>query len=584
MCGINGISFSDVKTIEQMNTLLSHRGPDAEQVFVDDFVSLGHTRLAILDLNIRSNQPMELDDLVIVFNGEIYNFQDVREELKSAGTKFRTKSDTEVIVKGYKLWGVSILEKLEGMFSFCIYDKKNRCLFLARDRFGIKPLYYLKRKEDFVFSSEIKPIEKFAELRVDRYNLFRALAIGHSYNETLFEGLESCPPGNFLLFDLNNKTLLVKPFFRITDSLRKADFEGGVGSSVVEQELVSAIRRQSIADVEFGVVCSGGLDSSLITAIVAKSNIEVPVFFCDVQHAGFSEDYYVRHLLDHIGVSSLIKVSLGKENFTRHLVDCVFHMEYPLAHPNSIGISLIAERAKEVGVKVLLTGEGADELFGGYIDRHRHAFLLARQISQIEKSKIFKLLLHSGLGFTIAPTFVKFLTSSSPRACDAIQIFRENDIKVNDQMVVDLFTYLEPILVRQDRMSMMYGVEARVPFLDERVVDLAGRIPLSDKINFFNSKIILRRIAKGYLPKSIITRKKMGFSIPINEWIKPKANFFSDGIIERVFRVNMKHYTKDHRLTSNLLWRLVNIEVWGRLFLEHEDPSTVKEWFLCNIN
>ncbi len=573
MCGINGFNWADENAIQRMNELTIHRGPDNADVFVDEHVSLGHTRLSIIDLSEKGNQPMSSADgrFIITYNGEVYNYRELRKDLEKKGHTFRTGTDTEVVLASYAEWGTDCLEKFNGMWAFCIYDRKEEILFLARDRIGVKPFFYYFNGKSFIFSSDIKPILMHLGqgVSVNERELYNYLVRKRTLGQSLFNEIKICPPGHYVLFDLREKKLQVVEYYDVIDKIKK---DVGVDSlKTCETLLGKSVERRLISDAKVGVVCSGGLDSSLVTALCALRKKDIEVFFVDVKEAGYSELRYVKEVTEKYGLK-LNVCTLTKEKFVTHLVDAVYFNEMPLTHPNSIGIYLVSEKAREVGFKVLLTGEGADELFGGYVDRYVHSIMMRKILSPFLKFEKLSRLLSAA--FYDSPLKAEdFGGINASLGHEQLKWRLQNKGVTNratQAMIIDFYDYLQPILLRQDKMSMWASIEARVPFLDYELVEFGVNLPLQYKIRMLTSKYILRKMAKAYLPESVIKRKKCGFAIPVEKWIKPDESLFRKGFLEAYLKLSPEFVMKLAE-SGGLYWQLLNLELWGRLFVLGED-------------
>jgi len=530
MCGINGFNWNDIKLIERMNESIKHRGPDDRGIFIDPGVSLGHVRLSILDLSIKGRQPMrdQQKSVWITYNGEIYNFKEIRKDLENKGYKFNSNTDTEVILNSYKAKGIECVKEFNGIFAFCIYDQNKECLYLVRDRLGIKPLYYYYSDGKFLFSSEVKAFKACGELKItiDEPSILEYFHTCNISRESFFKGIKVLKPGHYLKLDLSNNTMSIKEYADVYETISKARYVANKRAK--EKDLVNeldellnrAIKDQLVSDAPLGTICSGGLDSSLVTAIASKYKKDIKILNVKVEGAGFNESKYAHYVARHLGLA-LIEERLDREKYLELYQHCIDLEDLPLLHPSSVGIYLISKRAKEEGLSVLLSGEGADELFAGY-----HQYL-----------SYYKLLLLKGIPFM---RYILKLKNGRPDNANhkgdlpSIREMASNMNRIQDSLsyvsnkverqtlsyiLKDLQYYLVPILRRTDRMSMGVGIEMRVPYLDNRLVDFALNLPLKYRLNFSQGKKLLKKVAERYLPREIIYRKKMGFPIPVDEWI-----------------------------------------------------------------
>ncbi len=556
MCGINGFDWSDTINIKQMNDVLRHRGPDGEGVFIDGEVSLGHRRLSIIDLSEKGRQPMSSSDgsLSITYNGEIYNFRLLRGELESKGYQFRSATDTEVILNCFKEEGVDCFEKFNGIFAFCLYDRENKCLYLVRDRLGVKPLYFYHRQDKFIFSSEIKAFTIFKDLvpgnrenlnkeAVREYFLTKNIA-----EESFFRNIKILKPGHYLKFDLRSRKLKERSYFDLYSVLNREHYMDN--NKRTEKSLINeldvllnkVVKDQLISDAPLGSICSGGLDSSLITAIASKYTKNLKIFNIRVAEKGHDESGYAQKVAQHLGLE-LVQEDLDQKKYLQFYKKCIVLEDLPLLFPNSVGIYLVSKRAKEEGMSVLLTGEGSDEMFGGYSQYSKvyRRLLMHRLIERIRKNDIMNAFLRKGEVIFYTKDFTDYLIEdgnhlkdyykSLPWVIKRHQVrntffnalsFLNNDFQqgVNSYILKDLRYYLVPLLRRTDRMSMGTGIEMRTPYLDNRLVDFAVNLPLKYKIGFFKRKYLLKKVAERYLPRKIVYRQKMGFSLPIRQWLR----------------------------------------------------------------
>jgi len=547
MCGINGFNWGDRDLINYMNKSIKHRGPDGDGIFVCDHLSLGHTRLAILDLSEKGNQPMTNDDesLWIVYNGETYNYQILEEELKNKGHMFNSKTDAEVILQSFAEEGTKSFLKFNGIFAFCIYDKNKDCIYLVRDRLGIKPLYYYNDAKRFIFSSEIKTFKIFNEtsFSINENAVLEYFLTMNISDESFFKNIKSVEPGYYLKFDLKNNKLSTHKYFDIYSTVSEERYLRNKYKS--EKELIDTldlllnkvVRDQLMADVPVGTICSGGVDSSLLTAIAKKYCKNLKIFNVSVSGKDYNESRYAKKVAKHLGLH-LIEEELNQKRFIEYYKKCIVLADLPLIHPNSVGIHLISKRAKDEGISVLLSGEGADELFGGY---PQYNLLYVRTL--LNKIPLYPSILNKLKVFLFDKKFSRYLIEDGDSIINRYEtlpwISNRNVVNRNfynalsflnetfekeiiSYMLKDLKYYLMPILMRTDRMSMGAGLEMRVPYLDYRLVDFAVNIPLKYKIGIFKTKYLLKKVAERYLPKDIIYRKKMGFSLPTEDWLNNK--------------------------------------------------------------
>lgn len=537
MCAIAGYinrnRFYEEDILRTMMSTLFHRGPDASDCYYDSLfkVALGHNRLSIIDTTVSANQPMQIDDVVLVFNGEIYNFMELREEYLSDEV-FVTHSDTEVLLRLYiKLGLEQTLQKIRGMFAFAIYDKNNNKVYLARDHVGKKPLYYFEDEEGLFFASEIrafKPLEK--DLFTINKDVFtNTLYYRASKELSPYEKITMLENGHYLAVDLQNLHVKKVKYFDFNDLIDEEDYLEN--SKLSEEEihdkfdrlLTESIKRRLIADVEVASINSGGVDSSMISAIAYKLG-HLKMLHVDVEE--YSEREYAELLASHLG-EELLVLKIKKEDLDTNIDDIINTYEFPLVHPNSFGISEVSRLAREHGIKVLLGGEGADEIFGGY--GYQRKYYIGQRVSAFFPSKVKSMLQKAAflLNDHVSQKAYQndfYCTQKSVMAENFEKslekyVFIENQIERNTQayLLNDLNEYIQPLLLRADKMGMKQSVEMRSPFLDLEIIAFALNLPLKYKLSMRKGKKIVKSVAQRYLPEEITERKKAGFAFPFIE-------------------------------------------------------------------
>ncbi|HWX40864.1 MAG TPA: asparagine synthase (glutamine-hydrolyzing) [Blastocatellia bacterium] len=601
MCGICGVytpfggTEDDVAATRQMMKSLEHRGPDGDGIWSAGSAVLGHRRLAIIDLE-GGWQPIfnEERNIGVVFNGEIYNYKDLRRDLVSAGHSFTTQSDTEVIVHGYEEWADDFVSRLRGMFAFAIYDSPRRRMLLGRDRLGIKPLYTADDGRRFIFASEIKSLlaagipREVNSARLAEYLAFRTVA----GEETLLKGIFEIEPGTLLALEGDRR--IVKRYWMPQRFERTPQN----GSAIVRgrEMLTDAVRSRLASDVPLGTITSGGLDSSLVSAIAAHL-IAGPIdtFCVGFGEPGFDERPFARIVASQIG-SGHHEIEVSAADIDRNLDLLTWAHDEPLSHPNSIPMHLIFREAKErADVTVLVSGEGADEVFGGYewysVSSRRDALRRMPFISTLGKiappfgkmATLKRVLREDYLIGASAVSSAGEVSSLLPAAASALsgrERFWTADRTTAGLFLYDQRTYLPALLQRQDRMSMAAGVEARVPFLDHHLVEWANSLTANEKLPGGGRKGLLKSIASGWLPSGIINRKKVGFEMPLGEWMRKggplsarvhgllSSNSFASEVADpkRVRSLIQQHDSRqaDH---GNVLWSLIALETWASIFL-----------------
>lgn len=551
MCGIVGIlrrspgQAPDRASILAMRDVLTHRGPDDAGVYQDGPVGLGHRRLSIIDIG-SGHQPMidPSGERCVVFNGEIYNYRALRSELEAQGFGFRTQSDTEVLLHGYAAWGDDLVGRLNGIFAFAIWDRARSRLFLARDHMGVKPLYYHHGKDAFVFASEIKALFESGFCRpecnweaVPEYFVFRQVA----GERTLFRGVKSLLPGHRMTVDADG--LAIERYWS-PEAGAVQDHDDV--EHRLETLVVDAVRMQMMSDVPLGTFCSGGVDSSLVTAIAARhADGPINTYSIGFDERDYDESAYARRVAEHCGtVHHELRVS--NEEFASSLPGLIWHNDEPLHFANSVHIHALSRLAKE-RVTVVLTGEGADELFGGY-PRYRIPRLVARlrpwsgilRAGLSVSGKLIRDHRLEKLGAFLAGSAeeaVFYNNAPLPQALrsglvhgEAEQLFpyrsermsvlRAEPSRLRQAALLDQQTYLGAILNRQDKMSMAASIESRVPLLDHRLVSFANGVPDRFKQHGSGTKIVFKRLAEKYLPREVIYRRKSGFGVPLAAWLR----------------------------------------------------------------
>ena len=613
MCGIVGIIHKDrARQVEEpvlkaMRDLLVHRGPDDAGLFIDEHAGIGHRRLSIIDLS-GGQQPMTNEDgtLWIVFNGEIYNFRSIRDFLLTKGHQFRTRSDTEVILHLYEEKGADCVRALNGIFVFAIWDTKQKSLFLARDHMGVKPLYYAETDEAFLFSSEIKSIVKsgYMEPRCRDESVFEYFMFRHVSGEhTLFDGVKNLLPAYTLYFkDGRIETRRYWSPYPIGKN-DSSDFKKS--SEELSVLLEDAVRMQLISDVPLGTFCSGGLDSSLVTALAARqAGHRINTFSVGFHEEGYDETSYARIVSDRCGTDHH-EVKVSNREFADLLTKMIWHNDEPLNFANSVQIYAISKLAKDY-VTVVLTGEGSDELFAGYpryfiprlssLYRNLPSFFktialsCARGVGSHRMEKIHKYSIYSqedALLYNSSFLDRQFLTEILRNGVMNRFEYRESCLKdgkerglddVTTMALLDQQNYMVSILNRQDKMSMAASIESRVPFLDFRVVEFANSLPAWYKIKNFKTKYILKEIVRDYLPSDIINRKKSGFGVPLGDWFRESTgmgrylrDLCEDADLARyVKKKRMKEIIKEHEEGHNdhseFLWASTNLSLWMKSF------------------
>ncbi|MCK5477016.1 MAG: asparagine synthase (glutamine-hydrolyzing) [Candidatus Aenigmarchaeota archaeon] len=560
MCGISGFNWCDKTLIKQMNKTIKHRGPDGDGFFLDDNLSLGHVRLSILDLSPKGKQPMKNNerDIVITFNGEIYNFLEIKKILQKKGYSFTSKTDTEVILYAYEEWGAKCVEKFNGMWAFCIYDSSKKKLFLSRDKMGKKPLYYYLDKDKFIFCSEIKGI---LEHEIKRTLNKSQLATYLTYHftpgtDTLIKNIKKVPASHNLIFDLETKKIKLEKYWDVKEDIKYMDF--GKAKEKLDELLNDAVKKRLISDVPVGSFLSGGLDSSLVTALYSKYYDKEMHTFC----VGFDDEVenelkYAQIVSDHLGTTHHEFIVDG-EMFSKRFDEMIWHYDDPMAEAGFIPNYFISEYAKK-HVSVVLAGEGGDEVFAGY-----EWYGLLRYTNMMSKTPFnyFKPLF-SNLAKILPPSKIlkgiELLANGGDYGksnCIILSYFTENEIKklmaykvdfdkviestnkhtgtfsspLNQLQYIDQKVLLaECFNMKADKSTLAFGLEERCPLQDCRIVEFSYQIPPDFKLKGKTEKYILKEVGKKYLPAEIIQRKKRGYGVPFDYWVN---KFMKDEVVE----------------------------------------------------
>ena len=623
MCGIAGILNANGEPVspvhlQRMTDALAHRGPDGEGVYADTCIGLGHRRLAIIDLSSAGHQPMTTDDgrFVISYNGEVYNFQELRLELESCGRQFHSRTDTEVVLNAYAEWGINALNRFNGMFAFAIWDRQEQELFLARDRYGIKPLYYTCASNTLVFASEIKSILEHpaCHAEMDKSALVEYFTFQNFFTDrTLFKNIRILPAGTYARVPADNIT--VKPTIFWDYQFAEPDQPATTEAYAEELDRLfrQAVCRQLVSDVDVGSYLSGGMDSGSITAIAATHLPDIKTFTCgfDLHSAsglelGFDEREAAEYM-SYLFKTEHYEMVMKAGDMERVLPALTWHLEEPRvgqSFPNYYVAQLTGKF-----VKVCLSGTGGDELFGGYPWRYYRAVVNDDFEHYIDKYYLFwqRLIPNTTLRSVFAPIWpdVEHVWTRD--------IFRDvfqhhaNELStpedyVNHSFYFEAKTFLHGLLLVEDKLSMAHGLETRVPFLDNDLVDFAMKIPVREKLGnldkvvrlnenvpgkrtskYFektrDGKLLLRQVMEKYIPKSVTQSIKQGFSAPDASWFKGDS---IDYVRRRLYDNDARIYTfldrdavqalVDEHLEGRqnrrlLIWSLLNVESWCERFL-----------------
>jgi len=637
MCGINGIAFSSRSgrtvsraTLEAMRDVITHRGPDEEGIFIDEAVGLGHRRLSIVDVA-SGHQPMTNEDasLHITYNGEIYNHADYRESLEAKGHVYQTHCDTETILHLYEEHGSACVDYLRGMFAFAIWDQRKQELFIARDRLGVKPLYYVHSDDgSLYFASEIKALLEARAVRPEiNYSVLSDYLANHSPSgeETLFKGVKRLLPGHLLTW--RDGEMSIRRYWDVDFTKESVQRDEKTYIKDWSDLFRESVRLRLMADVPLGMFLSGGIDSSAIAAVMSGMVSEpIKTFSVAFAEREANELEYAR-LVAEAYKTNHHEIVVTPEQFFTALPRLVWHEDEPLAHPSSVALYFVSHLASQ-HVKVVLTGEGSDEMLAGY-GRYRRTLLnlsigrrynkltpsFARDAirNQIEQSlpqgRLRQKLMRTFLvlspelesiyfdNFAVfpAPMQEDLLTRETRDRIQSIDpyaelrrlLVRTKDLSLLDGLLyADMKTYLHELLMKQDQMSMATSIESRVPFLDHKLVEFTASMPDTMKLRGNTTKFVLRESMKGVLPERILSRSKMGFPVPIGSWFRGQFKSIIDEYVlgdralsrgifapDFVRGVVARHQAgEDH---AERLWALLNFEIWLRRFFDSEElPSS----------
>mgnify|MGYP001576088853 CR=1 FL=1 len=623
MCGIAGIfhidgSHQDHDLLKRMTDSIRHRGPDDEGYYTDGNIGLGHRRLSIIDLSPAGHQPMSNEDgsAWITYNGEVYNYLELMEELKEKGHKFKSKTDTEVIIHAYEEWGEGCLSRFNGMFAFAIWDNKIKRLFCARDRFGIKPFYYFYDGKRFIFASEIKALleDRSIERRPNNqivYDFLVQAYLDHT-DETFFEGIKQIPPSHYLIIDAGG--IQIKRWWDIDETRKLTPIDDKKVAGMFYELFEDSIRLRLRSDVPVGTCLSGGLDSSSIVCVANRlmfgedmtnriSNRQKTFSSCfDME--GYDERRYINGVLAKTGAEANFVFPRGEDLFDI-ISDVIWHQDEPFGSTSIVAQWYVMKEASKK-VKVLLDGQGADELLAGY-----HGYFGALYSDLLEKVSLLKLLkeviyykrhhkqfqphVFSNIARSFMPPYlvsilrrrikgdIGWLDADFQKRYRKTFCFTDKFSSKLDNLLYNLLgRYGLPALLHyEDRNSMAFSIEARVPFLDYRLVEFMFSLPADQKLRKGTTKIVLRNAMKEILPEEVRTRQdKMGFVTPEDIWFRTVAKekilgifnsmsfqgrgYFNVGQIKKEFDAHLS----GKKNISNAIWRWINIELWFRRFFD----------------
>ena len=628
MCGISGfIDFTkktDQGILEKMNRIMAHRGPDGEGYGIYNSnaatVGLGHRRLSIIDLTEGGSQPQTFGSLHITFNGEVYNYAEIKKTLEDKGHQFHSHSDTEVILHAYAEWGSAALQQFIGMFAFVIYDELKQQLFACRDRAGVKPFFYYWKDDVFLFGSELKALMQHPsfvkEINVDAAAAYMQLGYVPTPH-CIFNNAHKLKPGHFLEADLNSKSITTTQYWNVYDAYNKPVLKIDLPDAIAETEklLTSAFQYRMVSDVPVGVFLSGGYDSTCVTALLQANNTEkIKTFTIGVPDAGLNEAPYAKEIAAHLGTDHTEYYCTEKEAL-EIVPQLPFFYDEPFADSSAIPTSLVCKIAREK-VTVALSADAGDEIFAGY-NRYDYMAKYGKKLQRIpgfvrkttsalmdvvpansipyfNKKYLFanryekvKSLLRNPSEQNLLISITKQMDSDEigvlfkntistlTTAFDSEELKGESYSTLAYMMAIDYQTYLlDDILQKVDRAGMSVSLEGREPFLDQRVIEWAAQLPMDYKYNNGSKKFILKEIVHKYIPKQMLDRPKMGFGIPIASWLqkdlKPFVdNYFDEGFIQKqnifnnaeVQRIKDSFY-KGKIERAEKIWYLLMFQMW----------------------
>ena len=605
MCGIvaqfvtNGPA-PDRRRLRAMAEDIRHRGPDGEGFHFGDWFGLGHKRLAILDPSPAGAQPMfdETGRFVITYNGELYNFKELRQDLEKKGHVFRSNSDTEVLLKSYIEWGEGCLTRFTGMFAFIIVDTMQHTAIAARDHLGIKPLFYHRSSNGIVFSSEAKAIGRFIDFDIEHESLYEHFFYHYvSDPRTLFKNILKVPAGSHITFDLNNNFKLHK-YYDVCDNIKIRD-DSNINFEEIEKLFQESIRMHTVSDVGYCIQLSGGVDSSYITAVLSEQHREgIDTYAISLGHYEYDESPYQHKVRDTYHTVHHEYKMTGKE-LADNLPLATWHMDGPIFHTPSVMLMLLCRHSRETS-KVILSGEGADEMFGGY-----------KRYMIPTKVKLAYILRKLGLPYHFLPPIgrlkgVRNLLSRDialdqhvnlPHDINRLFSALSNNLKSRKEVVApfpdllskmiasDQTSYLASLLERQDKMSMAMSVETRVPLCSPPLFDYINSINPKKKINPM-PKMILKKLAERYFSKEFVYRPKVGFFLPCGKWLQDASCLggFLDILTDNTFRERgyynqkeVKRAIAEHKTgvrdRSKELMLLLQFEIWHRMYIDEQGTS-----------
>jgi len=598
MCGISGIinqqnNLINKEDIKIINNLATHRGPDGEGYYHDKNLSFGHRRLAIIDLTENGHQPMSYnEDFIITFNGEIYNYIELKKELQNVGHRFQSSSDTEVILASYAEWGEECVKKFNGQWAFAIHDKKRNIVFASRDRFGIKPLYYTIIDDNFIFGSEIKQVIHFQNKnKLNMKILMDYLVVGfeeHS-DETFFDGVFKLKQSHNLVYDLESHTFKDYKYYNIEQKINLNDFS--IDSSIDEykNKLIESIKLRLRSDVEVGTCLSGGLDSSAIAAISSKeyktaSDKNFLAFHAQTSEKNRDESNYAKKVANNFNIDLKI-LKMDNYSFFEKIDELIYTQEEPFSSTSIFMQYFIMEESSKNGCKVLLDGQGGDETLLGY-ERYYPAYFKSLNAIRRFKEFIYSIS-NSNMNFFKIIAYILYFSFSNIRLFilwlknkgikkkyfDLISkklIIKNSNAYKNifELQYIEIYnTQLSRLLKYEDKNSMRNSVETRLPFIDYNVLETALSLKPASKIYNGWTKYILRMSMSNILPEDVVWRKnKIGFEAPQKTWIESNILEIKKQILESAILKEVYNELKIDKLNDKVIWKLFCISKWEKIY------------------
>lgn len=599
MCGISGFNWSDCELIQEMNRVNKNRGPDFQDYYSDDAVSLGHTRLAIVDLSCHGNQPLRNEDntLFLIQNGEIYNFKELRSELLDKGHIFSSETDSEVIIHAYEEWGIDCLNRFNGMWAFCLYDSTKKNLVIARDRFGIKPVYYYSDDKRFIFSSMISALLLHDIPCVPHGKAimaFLAFNLQSHTNETFFTSIYSLEPGHYLEYCLESKKVHKCRWY--FPKKVKTD------KNVLKRTFIKAVTDRTVADVDIGCCLSGGVDSSAIAVVLSQHLDKLRTFSLIAPGTPVDESFYIKEVGTSIQAIQYY-TEINTSQFLEEFEDFVRAQEEPVLGLSPYAQYVVMKLVHNSGIKVVLDGQGGDELFAGYIYYYGWLFYeLLRKMNLL--SLITEIILYLRnfkdplplkmlAGLVIPKRLMTYLWKTYEKPwlnhsyADAMKLVKDprwDRLTLDKGLELTLFSTAIPHLLQwEDKNSMRWSVESRLPFLDYSLVEQALSIPGEQKIGRGRTKIAFKDAMNSLIPEIVRKRTdKIGFGVPVDEFFRDKdivafvdSVFNSELFVSRPYWDSQQvkdlfcNHTSGKKNAGKEIWKILSVEMWLRLFFRN---------------